>query len=266
MSAALSSSKNGERNWIGVATLFKREINRFMSIPSQTFVPPLLTSLLYILVFGRILGSRIQEIVPGVGYIDFMVPGLLMMNVINGSFMGTSFGLYLNRFQNAIQEVLVAPLSYVEMGIGFIIAGAVRGILTGIGVYIVALFFTHARFVDFGGFLYFLVASSILFSALGSVLGMWAQNFEQINLPQTFIILPLSFLGGVFNSIRLLPSSFAFLVQLDPIFYMVNGIRGSMIGVSDTPALFAGTIVGVMAIAAFIWCVYLFRSGYHLRT
>lgn len=257
---------NSDRNYVGVITLFTKEVYRYLQIPSQTFVPPLLTALLYILIFGQFLGSRIEEILPGVGYIDFMVPGLLMMNVINGAFMGTSFGLYLNRFQNAVQEVLVAPLSYLEMGFGFVVAGAIRGILTGLGVYAIAIFFTGASITHFGAFLYFLTVTSLLFSALGAIVGMWAKSFEQINIPQTFILLPLSFLGGVFHSAALLPEPYSTITRLNPIFYMVNGIRGSMIGVSDTSPAFAASVVGVLALGAFIWCVYLFKSGYRLRS
>jgi ABC-2 type transport system permease protein len=253
-------------NFVGIRTLLVKEIYRFLGIPSQTIAPPLLSALLYILIFGQFIGSRIENILPGVSYIDFMVPGLLMMNVVNGAFMGTSFGLYLYRFQNSIQEILVAPLSYLEMGFGFMLAGALRGIVTGLGVYVLAIFFTSATIAHFGQFLFFLVISSILFSALGAIVGMWAQNFEQINLPQTFLLLPLSFLGGVFHSASLLPEPYSTLTRLNPIFYMVNGIRGGMIGVSDTSPWLAGVIVGVMGLAAFIWCVRLFQTGWRLRT
>lgn len=253
-------------NYVGLTTLFLRELYRFVQIPAQTIVPPLLTSLLYILIFGQFLGSRIQEILPGVGYIDFMVPGLLMMNVISSAFMGSSFGIYITRFQNSIQEVLVAPLSYAEMGTGYVMASTIRGIVTGLGIYLIAIFFTSASIAHFWLFLYFLFATSFLFSTIGAIIGMSAKNFESINLPNTFIVLPLSFLGGVFHSVSLLPPTYALITKLNPIFYMVNGIRSSMIGVSDTNALFAAVIVGAMALIAFVWCVYLFSIGYKLKS
>lgn len=252
-------------NFTGVWTLFLREVYRFLQMPGQTIVPPLLSSLLYILVFGRLIGTRVGEIIPGVGYIDFMIPGILMMNVVGGAFMSTSFGIYISKMQNAIQEVLVAPLSYVEMGLGYVAAGALRGVLTGLGVYLVAIFFTDASIAHFWSFLFFLFITSALFSALGAIVGLWANSFEHINIPNTFILMPLSFLGGVFHSVQLLPETYATLTKLNPIFYMVNGIRGSMIGVSDTPPLQAATIVVILTVAAFVGCVYLFRSGYRLR-
>ncbi|OGL59325.1 hypothetical protein A3H10_00445 [Candidatus Uhrbacteria bacterium RIFCSPLOWO2_12_FULL_46_10] len=253
-------------NWVGFRTLLIKEIKRFLSMIGQTIAPPLLTSLLYILVFGHLLGSRIQEIVPGVSYIDFIVPGILMMNVISGAFMNASFAIYLGKLQSSIQEVLVAPLSYIEMALGYVLAGAVRGILIGLGVYLIAIYFTTASIMHLGAFLYFLIATSLLCSALGAIVGLWAKSFEHINIPNTFLILPLSFLGGVFHSIRLLPSSLARLSYFNPIFYMVNGIRGSMIGTSDVSSLMAGVVVGVLSLVSFIWCVYLFRIGYRLRS
>src|SRR3989344_4074465 len=163
-------------NWVGFRTLLIKEIKRFLSMIGQTIAPPLLTSLLYILVFGHLLGSRIQEIVPGVSYIDFIVPGILMMNVISGAFMNASFAIYLGKLQGSIQEVLVAPLSYIEMALGYVLAGAARGILVGLGVYLIAVFFTRATVLHFWGFCYFLLATSILFASLGAIVGLWAQS------------------------------------------------------------------------------------------
>ena len=252
-------------NYIGLQTFVSQELLRIKRVWIQTLVTPWVSALLYILIFGQIVGRRIGAI-SGISYIDFVVPGLLMMNVINGAFSGTSFGLYLHRFQNAIQEVLVAPLSYFEMGIGFVAAGALRGILTGLGVFFIAIFFTSASIAHFWQFLFFLIATSLLFSSLGAVIGMWAQNFEQINLPQIFILLPMSFLGGVFHSTALLPEPYATISKLNPIFYMINGIRGSMIGVSDTNPLTASIVIIVLTALSFTLCVKLFNRGYHLRT
>lgn len=253
-------------NWIGLKTLLTREIKRFLGMIGQTVAPPLLTSLLYILVFGRLLGSRIQEIVPGVAYIDFIVPGILMMNVISGAFMNASFAIYLGKLQNSIQEILAAPLSYLEMSLGYVLAGAARGVFIGLGVYFIAIYFTTATIMHLGAFLYFLVITSILCSSLGAIVGLWAKSFEHINIPNTFLILPLSFLGGVFHSVSLLPPALARISYFNPIFYMVNGIRGSMIGASDVSLGGAALVVGVMAVIVFLWCVYLFRIGYRLRS
>jgi len=253
-------------NWVGLTTLISREVRRFIKIWAQSLLPPIITSLLYILIFGHFLGSSIQEILPGVSYIDFMIPGLLMMNVISGAFSNTSASIYIGKFQNSIQELLVAPFSYVEMVLGYIIASTLRGVLVGLGVYIIAIFFTSATILHFWFFLFFILATSILFSCLGAIVGLWGQTFDHINLPQTFILLPLSFFGGVFHSIRLLPDWVQTLSRVNPVFYMVNGIRASMIGSADVGILQAAIVVSILAIIAFILCVYLFRSGYNLRS
>ena len=252
-------------NTIGLKTLLWREVKRFCVLWIQTLVPPFLTSLLYIIIFGHLLGSRIQDI-GGISYIDFIVPGILMMQVISGSFSNTSSSLYIARLQNYIQELLVAPLSYIEMVLGYVLAGTLRGIIIGLGVYLVGVFFTSATILHFGTFLYFLIFTSLLFSLLGAIVGLWGKTFDHINLPNTFILLPLSFFGGVFHSVSLLPEQFARLTYFNPIFYMVNGIRQSMLGSSDVSSFFGGSILAIMTIVAFFWCVWLFKRGYHLRS
>lgn len=251
-------------NYIGVKTLLWREVKRFLVIWIQTIVPPLVSSSLYIIIFGRLLGPRIQTI-SGVPYIDFIVPGILMMNVIGGAFANTSSSIYISRFQGHIQELLVSPLSYMEIVLGYVLAGMLRGVFIGLGIYCIALFFTSATIVHFGAFLYFLFITSILFSALGAAVGLWAKSFDHINLPNTFILIPLSYLGGVFHSISIVPPLLATISGFNIIFYMVNGIRYSMIGVSDTSLPLAVTVVGALTLLALGLCVYLFKKGYNLR-
>jgi ABC-2 type transport system permease protein len=253
-------------NTVGLATLAAKEVRRFLGMVGQTIGPPLLTSLLYIYIFGQLLGERIEHLLPGVSYIDFIVPGLLMMNAISGAFMQTSFAIYLGKLQGSIQEVLVAPLSYAEMALGYVTAAVARGVVVGLGIYVIAVLFTAATVQHFWAFSYFLVVTSLLFAALGAVTGLWAKSFEFINIPNTFVLLPLSFMGGVFHSVALLPGGLAVATRLNPIFYMVNGIRWSMIGQADVDPLTAALVVGVLALASFLWCVHLFRIGYRLRS
>lgn len=253
-----------EFNYIGAKTLLIREVRRFLKIWVQTILPPLISSFLYIVIFGRLLGSRIDQI-NGVAYIDFIVPGILMMNVIGSAFANTSSSIYISRFQNNIQELLVSPLSYLEIVLGFVIAGMIRGIVVGLGIYGIALFFTSASILNFWLFLYFLIITALLFSALGGVVGLWAKSFDQINLPNTFILIPLSYLGGVFHSLTIVPAIFATISKFNIIFYMVNGIRYSMIGISDVSPWWCALITGVLAVVAIAWCVYLFKTGYRLR-
>ncbi|MFA5954288.1 MAG: ABC transporter permease [Patescibacteria group bacterium] len=253
-------------NWVGLATLYWREIRRTFQVSMQTIFPPIITSLLYILIFGNVLGSRIQEILPGVSYIDFMIPGLLMMNVISASFSSSSAVIYIGKLQNTTSELLVAPLSYLEIVLGFVLAATTRGLIVGMGVYGVALFFTTATFAHFWMFLYFVLATSLLFGAVGAMVGLWAETFDHVNLPNTFVLLPLSFFGGVFHSIRLLPSWMQTLSQANPVFYMVNGIRASMIGTADVPMYVSAIVVLLLAAVSLTFCVRLFQKGYNLRS
>lgn len=253
-------------NWIGLYTLYLRELRKTFKLAVQTVFPPIISSLLYILIFGNILGSRIQNILPGVSYIDFMIPGLLMMNVISASFSNTSSSIYVGKLQNSLSELLVAPLSYTEIVLGFVLAATTRGLVVGLGVYGVALFFTTTSIAHFGLFLFFLIATSLLFASLGAIVGLWGKSFDHINLPNTFILLPLSFFGGVFHSVRLLPEWMATVSYFNPIFYMVNGIRSSMIGVSDVGATSAASVVVVLTIISFFACVRMFQRGYNLRS
>jgi ABC-2 type transport system permease protein len=252
-------------NYIGVKTLVWREVKRFLTIWIQTIVPPLISASLYIVIFGRLLGERIQEI-GGVPYIDFIVPGILMMNVISSSFANTSSSIYIGRFQNNIQELLVSPLSYLEIVLGFVFAGMLRGVIIGLGIYAIAIFFTAANIAHFFAFLYFLFVTALLFSALGAVVGLWAKSFDHINLPVTFILVPLSYMGGVFHSLSIVPQWLATISEFNIIFYMVNGIRYSMIGISDVPLVRAVLIVGLLTIVAIALCVHLFKRGYNLRS
>ena len=210
-------------------------------------------------------GGRIA-LIGGHPYIEFVLPGILMMNTISGSFMSTAFAIYLGKLQGSIQEVLVAPLSYFEMALGYITAAVLRGVIVGLGVYLIAIFFTTATVVNLWSFLYFLVVTSLLFATLGAMVGLWAQSFEHINIPNTFILLPLSFLGGVFHSAKLLPPLLAQITYLNPIFYMVNGIRGSMIGISDVSSFSAALLLAALTVISLVWCEHLFRIGYRLRS
>lgn len=253
-------------NVVGLWTLVRREIVRSFGIPMQTVFPPIITSLLYIFVFGSVLGSRIAQILPGITYIDFMIPGLLMMNVISSAFASTSSVIYMGKMLKTHEELLVAPMSYTEMVLGFIVAATLRGTIIGLAIYGVAIAFTTANIAHFGWFLYFLFGVSFMFACWGAIVGLWGKTFDHINLPNTFLLVPLSFLGGVFHSVQLLPAWVKTASLFNPIFYMINGIRASMLGVADVPLYWSALVVLVLTTLSFAWAVRLFRSGYSLRT
>src|SRR3989344_520005 len=230
-------------NWIGLQTFILEELGRVRRVWIQTLVTPWISALLYILIFGQIIGRRIG-IIDGVSYIDFVVPGLLMLNVMQSSFGQTSSSLYFQRFAKHIEEILVAPLSYLEMIAGYVIGGVVRGLLVATGVYAVAL----------------------IFSLAGLLIGLWSESFEQLMIPQTFVIMPLTFLGGLFSSIHMLPERFQFLVRMNPFFYFVDGLRYSMVGISESNQAVGVALIFGLVLGLGFWVWYLFKIGYKIRT
>lgn len=252
-------------NIIGLKTLVFQEIQRFMRVWVQSLVSPWINAFLYILIFGVVVGSRIDTIA-GVRYIDFVLPGIVMMNLISAAYMQGAFGLYFKKFAKNTEEILVAPFSHAELMFGLMIAGIVRGLIVGFGVYVIALFFTTATISNIFLFLFYNIVVSIIFSFVGLLIALWANNFEQLSVLQTFVITPLTFLGGVFNSIHMLPEKMQIFVKLNPFFYFVDGLRYSMIGISE-----ANTFLGLVLIIVFIlglggWVWYLFKIGWNIRS
>lgn len=251
-------------NWIGFFTLVGREVQRFLRVPIQTLLSPWITAALYIFIFGRILGGKIQEI-HSVPYIQFIFPGILMLNVITSSFIHTSSSLYFQRFLRHIEEILVAPLSYFEMIVAYVISGVIRGCVVGGGVYGIAILFQAAGVDHVFLFALYTIAVCIIFSLIGLLIGLWAENFEQLAILNTFFIMPLVFLGGVFNSLSMLPQSIRTFTEWNPFFYFVDGLRFSMTGFHEGN-LVAGGLLMLFLIFFFgllVW--YLFQRGWKLR-
>ncbi|OGG47459.1 hypothetical protein A3D66_02500 [Candidatus Kaiserbacteria bacterium RIFCSPHIGHO2_02_FULL_50_9] len=249
---------------MGLGTFIRREIRRTFRVFTQTVVTPWISALLYIFIFGSVIGKRI-DLIAGVSYIDFVLPGILMMNIIAGAFTASSSVLYFARFTHSVEEMLVAPFSHLEMIVAYTVSGITRAVIVGIGVYVIALFFSAATVAHFGLFLFYSVAVATIFSFLGLLVGLWAKNFEQLNILNTFVILPFSFLGGMFYSVTMLPEKLQFIVHLNPFFYFIDGIRYSMIGIRE-----ANTAVGVVLIIVLIvllgWLTHhLFKIGWRLR-
>lgn len=252
-------------NVIGLLTLTERECRRFLRVWQQTIVPPIITSLLFILIFGYSLGSRITDI-SGISYLEFILPGLLMMGVIMSAYMNTSSSLYISKFQGNVQELLVAPLSYWEIIASLTAAGILRGILVGLSILAVSLLFTSIHIYSVFVLVYFMVMVSLLFSFAGIATGLWANNFDQMNVFATFVITPLTYLGGVFYSIHMLPALWQDLARFNPILYMVDGFRYGFLGTSDVPLWLSMLLVLILTAVFFVWCIYLFKKGYKLRS
>jgi len=250
---------------IPLITLIKREVNRFLRIWTQSLIPPMLTSSLFIIIFGYSLGSRISEVAE-VPYLNFILPGLLMMGVIMSAYASTSFSLFIQKFHGSIQELLVAPIAYWQIIAGFTAAAMLRSFIVGSGILAVSLLFTSITIYNVFILFSFIILVSMLFSFAGIVTALWAENFDQINVFSTFLITPLTYLGGVFYSVEMLPPFWAGLAKFNPILYMVDGFRYGFIGVSDVPVLYSFLVVFFLTLVFFIICVHMFRTGYKLRT
>lgn len=251
-------------NLVGMWTLTHREVSRMLRVWKQTIVPPVLTAVLFILIFGYSLGSRISS-VEGFSYINFILPGLLMMGVIMSAYSNTSSSLFLSKFQGNIQEILVAPISYGHIIMSLTIAGVIRGLLVGAGILGVGLLFTKIPVHNAWVLLFFIILVSLVFSLAGIVTALWATDFDGMTVFLTFLITPLTYLGGVFYSINMLPDFWRTVALFNPILYMVDGFRYGFLGFSDVPLMHSFIIVIALNIFFFMLCVHLFRIGYKLR-
>jgi ABC-2 type transport system permease protein len=249
---------------IRLYTVVRREVQRFMRIPIQTVVSPLISGLLFIFVFGFVVGSRITFL-DDITYIDFVFPGILMMNIIASSFGQSSTSLFFHRFTRSIEEMLTSPLSYAEMIIGYVVGAIARAVVVSIGLFALAVMFTTATIDNVGLFFFYIILVSTMFALLGLLVGILGEKFEHLTIMQTFVITPLVYIGGVFNSVEMLPPVLQTFTKLNPFFYMIDGLRYSMIGYSESNLLF-GTIfliVGTLLLFGIIF--WMFKKGYKIR-
>lgn len=251
--------------WISYYTLVRKDVVRMVRIWAQSFLPSIVTSTLYFLIFGAFLGSRIGQ-VGGVPYIMFVVPGLVMLSVVMNSFMNTAFTMFSSKFFNRnIDEVLVSPTPPWVLIAGYVTGGVVRGVATGVLVLLVALFFTHLVIHSVFIVALFLILSSMVFALAGLVNGVYAKSIDGINIVPTFVLTPLVYLGGVFYSTAALPGFWGSLTKFDPIFYLINGFRYGFLGSAD---ISLWTSLGMLA--AFIVVLggvnwYLLKTGLGLK-
>ncbi len=244
--------------------ILRRELQRMFRIPGQTILSPLVSATLYIFIFGHVIGSKIDEI-GGVPYITFVFPGILMLNIIGSSFSHTSSSMYFAKFIKSIEEMLVAPLSYFEIIIGYVAGGIARALVVGFGILLVGLLFGAVTLHNFLAFLFYVVAIAIVFSLLGILIGLWAKSFEQFGAINTFVITPLTYLGGIFYSISMLPGAVKFITVANPFFYFVDGIRYSMIGVSEANMAIGLAIIFGLILGLGWLVVHLFHIGWRIR-
>jgi ABC-2 type transport system permease protein len=219
---------------------------------------------LFIFIFGFVVGGRISHIA-GHRYLEFVLPGIVMMNVVNAAFLQSSSQIYFARFLRYIEEILVSPLSYAEMIAGALAVVVVRAVITALGILVIAAFFGVTSFSGIGEFAFWVVAVSVVFGLLGIIVGLWANNFEQLTILNVFFITPLSFVGGVFNTVSMLPSWLRWMAYGNPFFYFINGLRHAMIGFSEAPPGLGPALTLVLAVALAVTVWRLFAVGYGLR-
>jgi ABC-2 type transport system permease protein len=251
--------------WISFYTIVRKDIVRMFRIWPQTFLPSLVTSTLYFLIFGSFLGSKIGE-VHGVPYITFVVPGLVMLAVVMNAYTNVAFVMFSSKFfARNIDEILVSPTPPWLIVAGYVMGGLVRGVLSGVLVLFVSLLFTRITIEHPFIVLLFLVLSSIIFALAGLVNGVYAKSIDGINIVPTFVLTPLIYLGGVFYSTDMLPGFWGLVTKVDPIFYIINGFRYGFLGVSDVSLTTSLIILAALAavLGGFAW--YLIKTGLGLK-
>ena len=252
-------------NWRGIWAIYHFEMMRFFRTLLQSFISPVISTSLYFVVFGTAIGARIDE-VEGVSYGAFIVPGLVMLSVITQAISNASFGIYFPKFIGTIYELLSAPLNFIEITIGYVGAAATKSLFIGTVILSTSAFFVDLEIQHPVAMLAFLVLTCLSFALLGFILGLWAGNFEQLQLVPLLVVTPLVFLGGSFYSISMLPPVWQTITLFNPVVYLISGFRWSFFGLADVPVG-----LSLMAIGAFtalcmgvIW--WIFRSGWRLRS
>jgi ABC-2 type transport system ATP-binding protein len=249
---------------LGMETLYRKEVKRFLRVPGQTILSPLITTALYFVVFGWSLGGRVRE-VEGVPYMRFLVPGLVMLGILNNAFLNTSSSLFIMKLQGTIVDLLVTPLGYLEILASFVSAGTTRALLVGFLTWVTAALFVGPEVSHPILAVLAAILVSIAFATAGLLVSLWADKFEQVNFIPTFVITPLAFLGGVFYSASMLPPGFRLLLHFNPIYYMIETMRYSLIGISATPPWIGFGVLTLLAGALVGWALILLKRGYKLR-
>ncbi|MBB5517768.1 ABC transporter permease [Amphiplicatus metriothermophilus] len=267
---AFGERRFGAVNWLGLQTLIAKEIRRFMKVSFQTIFAPVISTLLFLIVFMQAFG-RADTVVHGVPYVEFLAPGLIMMAILSNAFANSSSSLIIGKVQGSIVDVLMPPLSPSELTVAFVVGAAARGLLVG---FVTAL--TSAGFMALSGasmklaepwaIAYFGLAAALMFGMLGVVGGIWAEKFDQLAAVTNFVITPLTFLSGTFYAIGSLPEPFLTASHFNPVFYLIDGLRFGFTGVYEAaPTVGVGATMSVNAVLA-VWCYRLFRVGYKLKS
>ncbi len=249
---------------VGFYTLLYKELLRFWKVSFQTVLAPVITALLYLLIFSHVLEAHVQ-VYPGVRYTAFLVPGLVMMSMLQNAFANSSSSLIQSKITGNIVFMLLPPLSYLEFFAAYLLASVARGVVVGLGVFVVTLVFTQLTILHPLWLIVFAFLGTGILGALGIIAGIWAEKFDQLAAFQNFLIMPLTFLSGVFYSIHSLPTFWQTVSRFNPIFYMIDGFRYGFFGVADVAPQLSLLVVGVCFVALSALTLILLKSGYKLR-
>ena len=248
----------------GFRTLVYKETLRFWKVATQTVAAPILTAMLYLLIFGHVLEGRVT-VYTDVSYTAFLIPGLVMMSVLQNSFANSSSSLIQSKITGNLVFVLLTPLSHWEIFSAYVIAAMVRGLVVGFGVFVVTAWFAHLSFTAPWWIVVFALLGAAILGTMGLIAGIWAEKFDQLAAFQNFLIMPLTFLSGVFYSIHSLPPFWLTISHLNPFFYMIDGFRYGFFGQSDVNPLVSVSIVSGFLVVLALLAIRLLRSGYRLR-
>ena len=252
------------KNLISFRALLHREVIRFIKVFQQTIFSPIISSLLYFAVFGVSLGSQIHSIGTN-SYASFIIPGVIIMNMMMASYSNTSASLFLSKYLHLLDNVLIAPVSYTELVMAYLLSGVFRGLLVGALIWVVGLFFAPVGIAHPGMLLFYAFSISLVFSSLGLLVGLFSNEWEDEAIVNNYFITPLTFLGGVFYSVKMLPPVVHILTKMNPLFYMVDGFRWSMLGYSESNLMVSFLITLLSAIFFFLLNVFCFAKGYKLK-
>ncbi|MGI9485507.1 MAG: ABC transporter permease [Geminicoccaceae bacterium] len=251
-------------NLIGIWTLYLREVRRFLKVPLQTVAAPLVTVMMFLLVFSVALG-RSGRTIGGVPFLDFLAPGLIMMAIIQNAFANTSSSIMIGKIQGNIVDVLMPPFRTAELLFGIIAGGVTRGVLVALVVLVAMLFVIDVGSASWPLALFYALSGSLMLSLLGFLGGLWAEKFDQMSAVTNFLITPLSFLSGTFYSITQLPESFQAIAFLNPFFYLIDGLRFALVGYSDGSILIGMLVVSAINAALWMISLRLLHQGYRIK-
>lgn len=251
-------------NLRGTWTLYRSEVARAVRTLGQSLIAPVITTALYFVVFGGAIGSRMESI-NGVSYGAFIVPGLMMMTVLMQSISNAAIGTYFPKFTGTIYEVLSAPLGYGEILVAYVGAAATKAVVIALIILVTATFFVDLEIRHPAAMLGFLLLTAVTFSLVGFIIGIWAKNFEQLNFVPMLIVTPLTFLGGAFYAIDMLPQPWRTLTLFNPVVYLISGFRWSFFGTGDVPVAVSLGVTALFMVAAVAVIAWIFRTGYRIK-